>query len=494
MNRVLFFMAACLIFSLPSCNSPKEKSNADQDSSQQLSNKESQEVDLSPAPPDSTTVYLEGLYATSTMMPEKGSDIEKIFDKDESTYWSTMKGAGPDEGFMLYFKDELFIKEISLLQVAKTGFADIQLVSTYVNGSSHSTDHIREIIGINKKVKSLFVRIKQVKNNTLFNSKSEPSVSIASFDENLSAGISEIEIKGENDIIYTIVPPKKVDGSVVASSVLNPQTAYHPIQLFDSRKEFVFAEGAPGAGENETLTFKFDQKVKMDGLKIWNGFQRSDKHYSANARIKSFEFGTPGNTSKYTLKDEQAPQDITLTKGIEGNEFVLKILEVYPGTSYKDLVLSELRFLNQDVSFVIRNKEEEKNIQALEEKAKGTVLEKVLDRRIKNSIEEYSSSENSLILRSDYTFVLYENDNSDNDKREIIGDGSWEIVDLQKDKAKIRVFGKLLDLSQTFNEYQGSSSSSYLRIFQDFVTIDNTTVKGEKFVRTFLMDQGEENK
>lgn len=72
---------------------------------------------------------------------------------------------------------------------------------------------------------------------------------------------------------------------------MTPKAAYHPIQLFDSRKEFVYAEGAPGAGENEALTFRFDENVKMNALKIWNGFQRSDKHYTANARIKSFEFG-----------------------------------------------------------------------------------------------------------------------------------------------------------------------------------------------------------
>jgi len=268
MNKVLFFMASCLIFSLPSCTTSSEKAEGVNDSSQQQSmDPEVQPAEGEDLPPDSTTVYLEGLYATSTQMPEKNFDIERIFDKDASSYWSTMRGAGPDEGFMLYFKNELFIKEISLKQAAQKDLTTIKSVGIYANGSSLGERIIDNPIKINRKVKSLFVRIAEVKDKTILNTESDPLYAIELFDEKLSVGISEIEIKGEQGIIYTLVPPKKVDGAVEASSILNPQAAYHPIQLFDSRKEFVFAEGAPGAGENETLTFRFDQNVKMDGIK-----------------------------------------------------------------------------------------------------------------------------------------------------------------------------------------------------------------------------------
>ena len=56
--------------------------------------------------------YLEGIYATSTA---PGSVLQYLFDVNPATIWYTRRGAGPDEGIMLYFqKAKGLLKEINL--------------------------------------------------------------------------------------------------------------------------------------------------------------------------------------------------------------------------------------------------------------------------------------------------------------------------------------------------------------------------------------------
>ena len=95
---------------------------------------------------------------------------------------------------------------------------------------------------------------------------------------------------------------------------LKPESfAYDPSLLFDSRKEFVWVEGAKGNGEGVKLQFNFDEVVNIAGLQIQNGYQRSNSHFKSNARLKTFGFGKAGEPLEpYSLKDEPGIQMIKL--------------------------------------------------------------------------------------------------------------------------------------------------------------------------------------
>src|SRR5262249_16999752 len=146
-----------------------------------------------------------------------------------------------------------------------------------------------------------------------------------------------------------------------------------------------------------------------------------------------FEFGLKnGAKSTYTLQDSMEPQEIKLSETLSGKEFVLTVLEVFPGKDYKDLVVSEILFFNESVPFVIRNGDAEETVKSLMTKTKGSVLENYIDKRLKNTIASYDFSvEKSLILRSNKTFVLYEHasssDGSGEETKETVADGNWEI-------------------------------------------------------------------
>jgi hypothetical protein len=436
--------------------------------------------------------YLEGMYATSTRLPLHQYTPYNVFDGDTTTYWSTAVGAASDEGIMLYFPANTYVKEIRLVPAAGSDLASIKTVSVYGDGHKIVTADVASNIPIDETIASLFIRIEQTDHSDVVNvSDGDGEQSLERFDSKLSVGLSEIRIF-DNASRLEVIPPVSLAGSVTASSVLSPADAYAAAQLFDSRKEFVWAEGGKGSGENETLTFNLQDDQTISTIKIWNGYQRSDKHFFANARIKSFEFGTTGgNKVRYTIDDSMEPQEVKLDGPLSGKDFLLTVLEVYPGKDYKDLVVSELIFFNDNMPFVISNSQSEKVVKDVITRTKGSVLEAYIDKRLKNH-SDYADyvSDKSLILRSNKTFVVYEHtsssDGSKEENRETVADGNWEIIEQLDNYAKIRIFGKLFDVSEAVEAYKGNTTSEVIKIFQDNLHITPEEVKGEKYIDAFF--------
>ncbi|HZY83051.1 MAG TPA: hypothetical protein VFE50_26210 [Cyclobacteriaceae bacterium] len=437
-------------------------------------------------------IFLEGMYATSSKLPLSQYALDNVFDGRPETYWSTATGAASDEGIMLYFPGTTTVKEIKLTAATGSDLASVKTVSIYGDGHKIATAAISSSIAVNEDLSSLFIKIEETDHSEVIKFSEDESLSIERFDDKFSVGFSEIEILDNNGKLQ-VVPPVAVAGAVVASSVLSPADAYAASQLFDARKEFVWAEGGKGSGENEYLRFNLDKEQTISSIKIWNGYQRSEKHFNANARIKAFEFASKdGIKGRYELQDTMEPQVVSLTQPLTGKEFVLTVLEVYPGKDYKDLVVSELLFFNETTPFVLRNYEAEDAMKSLLTKTKGSVLEKYIDKRLHNQSTDDMSfeSEKSLILRSNKTFVIYEYSTSATasveQTTETVADGNWEIIDQKENSATIRIFGKLFNLSEAAEVYKGNTSSEVIKIFQDNLHITPEEVKGEKFIDAFV--------
>lgn len=439
-------------------------------------------------------IYMEGVYATSTLLPLTQYGVENVFDDDTTTYWATAQGAGPDEGLMLYFPVKTYVKELVLRQGVNDALATVQEVTVYADGQRAGTFDASQPIKIEKDVTALFIKIASADQSSTVDHSSESgdeTLSSETFDNKFSISISDLKLFN-NDGPLKVHAPLAVAGTATASSTLKPVEAYAPSMLFDSRREFVWAEGAAGTGENEKLTFTFGADQRISAIKIWNGYQRSEKHFTSNARVRSFEFGLKNGTKvKYTIEDNMEPQLVTLGEPLTGKEFELTIREAVPGSAYKDLVISEILFFDQATPLLIRDDSKaEESIKSLIASTRGSLMESFVDRRLKNHEETpYSTSDKSLILRSNKTFVLYEHttssDASKEEDAEIVADGNWELVEQQGDYAKVRIFGKLINLSETVDYYKGKTQSSFVKIFQDNLTITPAEVKGEKFVDTF---------
>lgn len=473
-------MAGCaMILALASCGGSATK-------------QDEQPADSDPSQP-AAALYLEGMYATSSKLPLSQYSPENMFDGKPDTYWSTAIGAASDEGIMLYFSGKTFVHEIRLSAATGSDLASINKVAIYGDGHRIMSGDPATTIKVDEDLSSLFIKIEETDHSNIVKvaEGDDGEQSLETFDRKLSVGLAEIEIFDNNGKL-DVVPPVAVAGTVVATSVLSPTDAYATSQLFDSRKEFVWAEGGTGSGENESLTFSFGQDQTISLIKLWNGYQRSEKHFASNARIKAFEFGAKdADKVRYELPDSMEPQEIKLNIPLTGKEFVLTIHEAYPGKDYKDLVVSEILFFNGNRPFVVRNDEVEATMKALITKTKGSVLENYVDKRLKNHTESYDfTADKSLILRSNKTFVLYEHTTSNSGTKEemieTVADGNWEVVEQNDKYAKVRVFGKLFNLSEAVEVYKGNTTKEFIKIFQDNLHITPEEVKGEKYVDAFF--------
>ncbi|MCR9253147.1 MAG: discoidin domain-containing protein [bacterium] len=438
------------------------------------------------------SIKLKDLYATSTNIPESSNQVSNLFDNDESTVWSTMPGAGPDEGIMLYFDTPVYIAYLKITQPDNEEFAKIIKTRIYVNGKTATRGSIENdpIVELRKEeISSLYIKINQVDGI-----KSKYFNGLIHYTSNdLPVALSDIQFLNDQMEPIDVLLPNRISATVSATSTLKPILSYGIQNLFDGKKEFGWVEGADNNGEGESMTFNFESEQTLTGIKIRNGYQRSDKHFTANSRLKRATFmGSGALQFNVYVEDSQDEQIIKFPEPITANFITLKIVEAYPGTKYKDLVISQLKFINDDGDILINPNLVENIKTELKSKVENTILSDIVDRRIFNALEDMDGFNRSIVLRSDYSFVVYDYTWLDGqEQNEVIAEGNWQIKELSETKARIRVFGKLTRTSEIIDFYKGNTTKNYQNIFQDYLNIENGAIKGEKFIKTIMLPPNE---
>ncbi len=415
------------------------------------------------------TVQVESVYATSSDN-QSSSSVYNLFDKDNNTLWKTAQRTGPEEGIMMVFRTPVLIDELVLHNLSR-GSKNTSTYSTYVNGKKVSLKSNRN------KVKSLFIKFDGHPQSTFkIKDKAKP-FRVSSTQPQKSVSIGEISLL-KGGLPYNIKLPTLIDSKVTASTTLSPETAYGVDNLFDSRKEFTWCEGAKSDGVNESITFAFSTAQKITGIQLWNGYQRSPKHFTANGRVKVLKVITDSGAQLINVKDLYGDQELTLTKPVTTKSIRLEIVEIYKGTKYADLCISELNFIDGNSLVTIdRSKNISQRRNTTESKYANTYLGSLLNSVITKSItatgEGDFNEEVTLILRSDNTFVYY-SDLSEvysGEAKNVVADGNWKFVSTSGNTQTIKLFGQWLNISEISEMYSGTSKSSYQRIFQDKITI-----------------------
>lgn len=273
--------------------------------------------------------------------------------------------------------------------------------------------------------------------------------------------IKEVTFIGKDDKPIEIQLPKVVKSEVKATSTLSPEFAYDAANLFDQRLEMAWStEGKNTSGISEKIDITFDTKQEITGIQVWNGYQRSDVHYKANARVKQLDI----NGQTITLKDKQGQQDIALPQPIKSKHITLEIKNIYKGTKYKDVLLSELKFIGKNGQIILPQVQ-------MPTVKKGNILLQP-DTSYSNvfyaSVDGFCST-TSLRLRDNSNFVIYDHEQSlqDDVRKEYTGifEGNWEpIAD-----NKVRLFGKKYVIQATYENYNREDTSlrnSVVAIFQ----------------------------
>ncbi len=435
---------------------------------------------------DAPSAFLELCYATSINMPESSFYPENVFDNNPDTYWATMPGAAPDEGFFFSFEEPVIINAIKIdVLPGSSSIEEITYYQLYINGSESTICRaVEEPISINAWVKSIFVRIDAT-------DSMEFLANGIRYAGSLPVGISEITLlvinEEGNEVPLQVQPIRRINGHVQASSCLEPIEAYHPDFLFDSRSEFAWNDGnQASSGEGESLTFFFDQAQRIEKFKIWNGYHRSQTHFSQNERASMISFGTESeNAPVYRLADTMEPLVITLNTPLEGRSFVMDILEIHDGAMYNDVVISELQFFNGEEWFVLDSGGSEARKRDVLDWAHNTYADAFIDKQIFASlITGWDDYTQTLVLRSNGSFILWKHREQDGDEEIIYADGNWQIID----DNSVKIFGRLHRIGRysqaSYDPYSGvrpdqSPDLDRVSIFNDILQFDSCQISSE---------------
>ena len=172
------------------------------------------------------------------------------------------------------------------------------------------------------------------------------------FESNSGFKVCGIHLKDPQGQTYKVKTPRLISGTVEASSTLEPRTAYDPIYLFDSRFEYGWASNQQA--KDVSLKFSFNQPMRVEKVRIWNGYQRSVTHCFANSRARKIRVtGDGGYEAEITVQDVLGSQVIAMPKPFEGKDLRFEIVDSFLGKTYKDLVISEIRFFNGNEWFML---------------------------------------------------------------------------------------------------------------------------------------------
>lgn len=154
--------------------------------------------------------------------------------------------------------------------------------------------------------------------------------------------------KPDNSQQQPSVPPITKDAIVSAkhSSADNEDGYNHSAALTtDGDTKTCWAEGVPGLGIGENITYYFNTNYKVSGLTIWTGHQKTEDLFYKNARPTAIRVvGSDGSSVIYPLNDVMGMQRVTFNTPITVNNIKLVVEKVAPGNKYEDTCIAEVNF------------------------------------------------------------------------------------------------------------------------------------------------------
>lgn len=262
-----------------------------------------------------------------------------------------------------------------------------------------------------------------------------------------------------------LAPHATVPGEIQVSSTLAPADAYHAAYLFDRRTDFGWVEGASGLGVGETLTLSFDREVHASALEIANGYQRSADHFEKNARVAELALRVDGGEPvTLAVADTQGAQRIEFPEHLQGKRWELEITKATPGTRYEDLVISELRLVEGDQPCGLATTDLATRQEDLLQSLSGKPLREVVDRHLVSLCGEGAGLQGSLKLRSNQSFVRYEEFDGDGEDSQEVFDGAWVVSSLGTPWSTLKLYGRRHSIATEWMPYQDDLKVESTRI------------------------------
>ncbi|MCP3097474.1 hypothetical protein LZ198_01150 [Myxococcus sp. K15C18031901] len=150
--------------------------------------------------------------------------------------------------------------------------------------------------------------------------------------------------------------PRRVTASSFLENGWNKHAQnYLPLYIADDDPATAWVEGAKGRGEGEALEWWGPELQQAEVFRVFlrNGYQKSAKLYQANARPQKVKLEplvqgetgpqTTGTAVEVELKDVLGWQEVRVPVPTKVQGVRLTIVSTFPGTTYDDTCLSDLR-------------------------------------------------------------------------------------------------------------------------------------------------------
>jgi len=128
-----------------------------------------------------------------------------------------------------------------------------------------------------------------------------------------------------------------------ASSCLSQQgnSSYFSKNLIDWDPRTAWVEGKSDYGIGEY--FEIDLPYGGSNIGIFNGYQKNHDAWMNNSRVKKLKVYGDGKPICFVvLSDKMGVQNFDLPANSDFNKYKFEIVEVYPGTKWKDVAISEI--------------------------------------------------------------------------------------------------------------------------------------------------------
>lgn len=426
------------------------------------------------------------LAASATSSAPGAADVTCLLDDHCQGEWTPdSRDEGIDEGLYFQFDEEIDLESIEMIVQKSTNGYDYKF-PLYVNGKTSSPDgrtfNLEAQSGkkpddrlfkanVATKARSIFIKIgkpyrsgggkQRVKSIKLFKRVMS----------NVPGEYTQEQIK----LALPVVAKSKVS----ATSVLVPETAYQPANMFDSRYDFAWStNGKLNDGVGESFELELSSPLSLSGLLVWNGYQRSATHFKKNGRVKHIQITTDsGKKQTISLADVQGVQKVAFKEKLNNvKKLRFKIEGVYAGTRYKDVLISELRLLGTDGKIV--HPEVKASKVAIPKGIKdfvgrswssflhGVILEDKYDCNEKCFNTRIRMRENgSFVIYRDFAYGA----SNDGSVQANIMEGNW----VNEQKGRIRIFGKRYTSELKSSDYMNNKSGGTVsaKIFQSYLTI-----------------------
>jgi hypothetical protein len=173
----------------------------------------------------------------------------------------------------------------------------------------------------------------------------EDTAAYLQWESNVLENANVLKISAEQKNAVKEISMSNID-TIRASSTLSEYNMSHSAnRLVDGNLTTAWVEGVDGQGIGEYVIFELDDIYRVKGFDIYPGYHKKYSLFQKNSRPREImvEF-SDGTSETYWMSDSMEKQTFVFDEEKKTDFIKVIIKDVYPGSKYKDTVISEIRF------------------------------------------------------------------------------------------------------------------------------------------------------